>query len=216
MRLRNFRRFVQRRGATTPATAKSANRRVLLRRALQMAESDLKDDEAVDELREQAQSNSRAARRALKLLRPMRGEFVGDRAYRLLAAATNDAPVEVVDADRRTLFTRERELSDRPIVDAIEQLIHLEPTLRAVLPENQPSDETTRQVASIVGPGSSHKDPLVRSQLAISIVSHYLAIREGNTQLGNLSTPYRSAPRKVVVRATPASDVPPDPPMVLS
>jgi hypothetical protein len=175
---------------------------------LQLARSEQDDKAACTALRKRIGKNrSRAARSALALLSRSESDYETDRAGRLLEAVINDQPVSAVDPTKQVLFMRERELGLLSLHDAIAALSELEPRLTHLLNEviNRPSDKrdahgTVARLNQLVGPNADLHDELVKSQLALSVVSHYIA----GVNLANENdweTSYFAAPRQLVVRA---------------
>jgi hypothetical protein len=180
--------------------------RSISRSAMSYAHSECTDDEALHRLKKDVGSNVKAARAALTVFQRARGEFDGDRAYRLLEAVVREAPVETAPAAHRERFAREKELGWLPLDEAIAKLIELEPRLSSLWRGNaaqqrgDDSQEQAERVNGLVGPNSESADPLVRSQLALSIVHHVLATA-GDGVSGAQRLSYFSAPRKRVARA---------------
>jgi hypothetical protein len=66
-----------------------------------------------------------------------------------------------------------------------------------------PAKTPKKQLSTMVGPISSHADPLLRSQLALSVASQYLAILANEREMGSkadVQMSYFKAPAKVHVR----------------
>lgn len=183
-----------------------ADRKILYRAALKAAHSELNDVEAGKSLREQIQLHPRGARSALSLLGLTRDEFASDRAYRLLEAAIKNVSVEPVRGEMTDLFSREEKLGRLPLRDAFASLEQLEPALKSYeqVSTGAAHDRQTARhsIGALVGPTASNDDPLIRSQLALSVASQFLAIvLDGASNLGDINTSYFSSPRKLVVRS---------------
>lgn len=104
-----------------------------------------------------------------------RGNYLRDRAYRLLVAARDGGMVEPIDASDRIVFEQEAILARLPIVDAFARLADAEPELRgreeAALAGKrmQPHD-----LRGLVGPGARSVDPALQGDLALKITFVYL------------------------------------------
>jgi hypothetical protein len=177
-------------------------RRELMRAALHLAHSDLGDEVAREQLHETARTHPRGARGALRSLGVDRGEYDVDRAYRLLRAAISNREVEPIEHERAALFTREETLGRMAMSEALDLLRELQPAL----PEPGSDAFVASSLTTLLGPRAvGSNDALVRSQLALSIATQYVAIVRGRSDLGSPTTPYFLAPRKIVVSL--ASDV---------
>lgn len=176
--------------------------------ALQLARSEQDDTGACAALQKRiGKKPSRSARAALVLLRKGEADYETDRAVRLLEAATNDHHVSVMNPAREALFMREKELGLQPLRTAIVTLSDLDPRLDHLLREvsDRTVDEghdggTVAHLNQLVGPNSDLQDELLKSQLALSLVSHYIAaVKSANES--DLDIPYFAAPLQLVVRA---------------
>jgi hypothetical protein len=183
-----------------------ADVRSISRRAMYYAHSGYTDEEAAARLRKDVGTNIKAARTALAGINRARSEFDGDRAFRLLDAVVREVPVEAAPIASSELFAREEELGRLPLDEARAKLIALEPRLSSLWTANatrRTGDDVPGQIEhvnSLVGPGSENSDPLLRSQLALSVMHHVLATTDGDL-LDTRQVSYFSAPRKRVVRA---------------
>jgi hypothetical protein len=172
------------------------------RKAVNVARSDMKDAQAVERLRGIAAEDSGGAARALEGLSRMRAEYSTDRAYRLLLAAVDGVRVPLPPSELRELFDREEELGRLPIERAIAALVALEPRLGRTPREGAPAIDRSQllQLKGVIGPGSDNPDPLVRSNLALSVVSHYLELGGDGADPSDGEVSYFGARRKRVVR----------------
>jgi hypothetical protein len=172
------------------------------RKAVNVACSDMKDEQAVERLRGIAAKNSSGAARALEGLSRMRSEYSTDRAYRLLRAAVDGVRVPLPPSESRELFDREEKLGRLPIERAIATLVALEPRLGRTASEGAPAIGRSQllRLKSVMGPGSDNPDPLVRSNLALSVVSQYLELGDDGANPSDGEVSYFGARRKRVVR----------------
>jgi hypothetical protein len=166
---------------------------------LRVVYSHLTDDEAAVRIGEMVRSDRRAAEATLRYVsraRDSSGSYDTDRAFRVLVGAMNGTtpvPVRLEDAE---LFERERELGWMPLSQAFERLRSAVPELEeirdraeqlAASPESfgisQDADRAGLVIPSgvlptsggLVGRGSRHPDPLIRSPVAGSVVANYVA-----------------------------------------
>jgi hypothetical protein len=160
--------------------------------------SHLTDEEAAVRVGEVVRSDRRAAEATLRYVRRARdlsGGYDADRAFRILVGAMNETmpdPIRIEDAE---LFARERELGWMPLSEAFERLRALVPELGEVRtraeeladsPESfgivQDTERDRLMVpagvlptsGALVGRGSRHPDPLIRSSVAGSVVGTYV------------------------------------------
>lgn len=188
--------------------------RVVRRAAARQARAPVEDEEARRQLEDEIFEHRAGIPDALRVLRATHGDFVTDRALRLLTAIACDAPVEPIAADNAELFRREEMLGRMAVVDAYLRLAEIEPRLHKVAfardapPQasnrsvKRPTDEPYgRELHTLVGPCAQHSDPLIRSELALSLASHYLSILTGKLPRAQEAEPYFSAQRRVVVRS---------------
>jgi hypothetical protein len=171
-------------------------------KAISIACSDMEDAPAVERLRTIAAGNMDAARNALENLSRARDEYVADRAYRLLVSVVDGVSVPAPPAELRELFDREAELGRLPIKRAIATLVELEPRLAIVTSMSTSEVERSHrlEIKSITGPGSDNPDPLIQSNLALSVVSHYLELDTDDADPADADASYFGARRKRVVR----------------
>lgn len=181
--------------------------RLIYRKALSVACTEKSDEEAVEHLQSIVALSERTARAALRLLASKRDSYETDRAYRVLEAAIARAPVGAPPIELRELFAREEALGRLPVSAAVERLIELEPRLECLWPSGVPNkkDAAPKNAShplakQLLGPGVENPDPVVRSNLALSIASHLLALEEQGVEPADLVTSYFAAHRKRVVR----------------
>jgi len=134
-----------------------------------------------------------------------RDDYIGDRAYRLLSAAAAGTAVQSIPPERRGLFAAEEAIGRVPIEQAFRRLAEIEPRLLDVerqargasLADNGslPSD-MDRRLRSLVGGAAERDDELLRSNLASSIVHHYLRALAGDSRCGSPDMPFFENPRK--------------------
>jgi hypothetical protein len=167
--------------------------RVVFGAALTLAQSDKTDDEVRVMLQRKVAQCPKGTTHALAMLRSHRDSFEQDRAYRLLEAVVTDSPVSEVDPRSGELFRREQELGNMPIEDAVAYISALEPKLMDLKSSQARSD-----IGRLVGPRATHGDPLVRTQLSLSIVYHYISIEEGQISKGDKRESYFASPVKRV------------------
>jgi hypothetical protein len=149
------------------------------------------DDEAARALlAQEVAPGQRESEAALKLLGSRRDEFLSDRAFRLLYAVTHRLPVEPMPGEWQELFRREERLGKLPLATAYAELVEMEP--RLIDAEFAPM---------LVGPNAEHSDPLVRSQLALSITAQQEAVVRGELDQGQANISYFAAPLKRVRRS---------------
>jgi hypothetical protein len=149
---------------------------------LRVVYSHLSDEEAADRLRDVVRSDPSGARATLVYVTRIRNgscEYDTDRAYRVLRAATREAPPELVSSGEEALFERQRKLGWRPLGEAFDQLADAVPELAEVAQtvESGPSrSDWIRRVEKVIGPRSPQTDPLLRSALALTVVARYLRV----------------------------------------
>lgn len=184
-----------------------------------LAESQLSDEEAKRELQTEIAAHPAGVEPTLQLMSRGRDDYVGDRSYRLLRAAVDDNPVEPIAADAAELFRREEELGQMSIKDAFALLADLEPALHDVEGDVRAGRLTAqtkhRPIGSAevpLGPAWKHADPLLRSNLALSIARHYLDVLGGSDQLSDINQPYSAAARKRAMWSGTLFGSPQDPP----
>ena len=180
-----------------------ADSRAVFGASLRVARSDLDDAQAQVALEREIRGHEAGVDRAAAMLGANRSEFVTDRAFRLLEAVLRHAPVEMIGDERRELFSREENLGRAEIGVAFQSLADIEPQLDQWRRSGH-TDGTVPpvdRVSVIVGPRSRHPDALIRSQLALSVVSHYIACIQGRFPPDALTEPYFAAARRIVARS---------------
>jgi hypothetical protein len=192
-------RYVMRRVVPPLDPAQFAAQSAVYRAAIRAAESPLGDEEAKVELRGAIGAHPAGVEPTVRHLR--RDSYVNDRAFRLLSAAAEGAPVAPMPSESAELFERERELGQMPMRGAFALLKRLEPTLdeleRDVEAGRLPVRESGFSTSGVpLGRTVAHEDPLLRSGLALNIAVCYLDVTAGSDRSTDLDTPYFSAPRK--------------------
>jgi hypothetical protein len=183
-----------------------------------LARSDLSDREVAEALSSTVEANPKEALVALERLRTVCDNtdpaYDTDRAYRVLEALVGRTSPKPAPSEHAPLFERERELAQMPQEQAFAKLVAAVPELDAIRTRaNQLADSpesfgirTQSTLVSVprdllpntnrlVGPSSAHPDPLVRSRVAASVVSNYVAARTtGTTHLAlwDANAPMRS------------------------
>lgn len=182
------------------------------------ARSDRSDSEVAKVLSATVEANRPEALVTLEWLRAVCDNtdpaYDTDRAYRALAAAIAGTPPEPISSEHAPLFERERALARMPQEQAFARLVTAVPELDVIRARaNQLADspesfgisthsnrvnvppDLLPNTGRLVGPSSSHPDPLVRSRVAASVVSNYVAARTtGTTHLAlwDANAPMRS------------------------
>ena len=133
------------------------------------------------------------------------GGYIPDRAYRILIAATQQRPPDTADPNEAELFERERQLGWLPLDQAFRQLADTVPDLDALAAriQNEQGSRYILALQKLVGPRSSHPDPLIRSALALQIVSNYFSALRGEPSALDVSLPiweYRHADPEAYAR----------------
>jgi hypothetical protein len=121
------------------------------------------------------------------------------------------------------LFGDEEALGRLPLREAFRRLAALEPELRYLAtwdletpaaafgprPYDQSSDRPAadRAAQELVGPGARSQIPIMRSDIAASIVRQYLAINARRTP-GDLAKPYFVSPRLVIYTESSSGPLP--------
>jgi hypothetical protein len=177
----------------------ASDSRAVMRAAARQARSTLDDARAKSELEREVSAHGDGVRNAHDALRRDRAEFVTDRAFRLLDAVVCDTSVDAISAAKIDIFTREEELGRTSVELAFGQLAEMEPRLDELVRSR--GEAPTIRLSELVGPNAQHPDPLMRSQLALSIATHYLAILNGKLPPEAKNESYFSARRRVVVRS---------------
>jgi hypothetical protein len=161
--------------------------------------SHLSDEEAADRLRDVVRSDRLGARATLAYVTRIRDgscEYETDRAYRVLRAAVSEAPPEPVSSGNEALFERQRELGWSPLGQAFDQLADAVPELAEVAQtvESEPStSDWIRRVEKVIGPRSPQTDPLLGSQLAVTVVARYLRVVSRSGDRDSLRRPVWSS-----------------------
>ncbi len=194
--------------------ARSNDSREVVGAAARRARSALDDEHAREELGHDIATHRDGVSGALRVLARGRADFVADRAFRLLDAVARGVPVQAITGENAERFAREEALGRIAVADAYLRLVDIEPRLAGLMEQHQAApvqasdrpletaqDARKALLHTLVGPGAQHPDPLIRSQLAFSLVSHYLAILNGKLPLEARIEPYFSAKRRVVVRS---------------
>jgi hypothetical protein len=182
--------------------------RAVTRRVVSVACSEMGDEQALGRLRGFVEDDSRVARVAAEQLLSSRDEYATDRAYRLLVAAIDGTPVGDPPDALKELFDRESELGRVPVERAFAILTELEPRLKDAWADDYAPDGRSvpaidlarRSVKGLLGPGSENPDPLVRSNLALSVASHYVELGGDEADPDDRQASYFGARRKRVVR----------------
>jgi hypothetical protein len=125
--------------------------------------------------------------------------YVADRASRLLSAAAAGGSVAPMPRESADLFARERELGHMPLRDAFAHLAALDRALgelehEVVSGRLKPDPEKGFMTTEIpLGRTFAYTDPLLRSDLSLSIAVTYLEALAGG---GDLDTPFFSMSRR--------------------
>jgi len=201
---------------------RSSSITMICRAAARQARTDLDDTDAKATLEPQVRAQRDGIAAAVDALRRRRADFIGDRAFRLLDAVARNAPVEPIAAEKITLFAQEAELGRLPLPEAYARLVELEPRLDrvAVRSRREVSETHTTprmrlfsmidqgkthrsELRGLVGPCAQHGEPLMRSELALSIALQlqYLAVMRGELPQDASSSSYFSSRRRVAVRS---------------
>ena len=175
---------------------------VVCRAASRLARAELSDEEARARLGTQVRGHAGGIPGALKTFGQNRDEFESDRAFRLLSAISKEVPVPSIRPEMISKFAREEEMGRMPLYEAVMSLVRLEPRLDALIPVQDTKEialecSSPGVIACLLGPNANHSDAIVRSQLALSIVSQYIAILSGEIQ-GDRNMAYFSASTRVV------------------
>jgi hypothetical protein len=200
--------------------AGSSDNREVVRAATRRARSALDDEHARVELGRDISAHRDGMFGALSVLGRDRADFVADCAFRLLDAVARGVPVQPIASENAEMFACEEELGRIAVADAYLRLAHIESRLAKLMQQRhdatlEASDRLLRrpdgqmiagaalnaQLHTLVGPSAQHPDPLIRSQLAFSLVSHYLAILNGKLPPEARTESYFSAQRRVMVRS---------------
>ena len=178
--------------------------------ARKLAHSRLDDEIASAKLRERVDASRAVLKEATIAMSKHRGDYLHDRAYRLLSAVAADGPVQPIPPERAELFAREEALGHMPIREAFALLAQSEPRLadmeRRAGARSRPPDagcqlgeDISRPLHRLVGGGAEADDELLRTSLATSIVHQYLRLL-GDEDVGTSSkTPYWVLPKQIAV-----------------
>jgi hypothetical protein len=184
--------------------------------------SDATDEQVVRDLRPVVDQDRRAAREMGDYAAGKRSGYLGDRVFRVLNAALADTKPEPIPEERAEAFARERDLGDRTLKDAYGQLERLVPELTeiaaAMAAEGAPTHPDgqvaamppmpIKRIKALVGPKSSNAHPLVRSDLALSVVVAYMRAVGGGRNHLDLTAPFfeqRRARRPTPVDSGPST-----------
>ncbi len=178
----------------------------LQREARRAAHSTADDETAVAELRERLSGDANVRREAVIELSERRRDYIADRSYRLLSAASGGGAVQPIPPERAELFRAEAELGWMPMEEAFRRLVALEPRLAAVEREAEnltPDAECSglppqlrERLHGLIGGGARGADELLGSTLATSIVHQYLSYISGQADCGPGSLAFFEHPRK--------------------
>ncbi len=189
-----------------------------MKQARAAAYSTLTDEQARERLLSSVEEDEIGLEVAIELSGRQRGDFISDRAFRLLAAVADGSTVSPIDQTLASLFGQEEELGRLPLREAFNRLATMEPDLRYLAtwemdrtvdtshprPYDQGTDRqsTDRQQSNhaaqqLVGVGARSEIPILRSDIAASIVRQYLEIDAGRMR-GDVGKPYFDAPRQVI------------------
>jgi hypothetical protein len=152
--------------------------------AQRVARRDSSDEDALAELRADiAGADVKALNASIDWLGALRVDYVTDRAFRLLSAFRDNAPIRPIDPAVRQQFVEELRLGRMPLSNAVEQLVQLQPRLRANLDDaiahasrTNPSPEIARQV---LGPRADTTEPVVKTDFAVNLVKEYIREQSG-------------------------------------
>jgi hypothetical protein len=118
---------------------------------------------------------------AIQHLAALRTNYLNDRAYRLLTATVNQAPVRPIDPTVRDQFLEEERFGQMSLAGAFARLASLEPRLLTEAPA-PPIDRALprkrrsswgRSTAPLVGPSAGRAHAVVNSELAQDVVREY-------------------------------------------
>lgn len=163
-----------------------------------LAYSNVSEAAAAERLRPIVQGDpvaARYARTAVKREHADSGGYITDRATRILNDAMGLPPLPPPSAERRATYTRERSLGAKPLREAFAQLAADVPALRSLETATTAQDdpggerdhrlEISERCSELLGPDAQTPDPLLRSDLAITIAVRYLfAVNGGSSQTG--------------------------------
>ncbi len=177
-----------------PRDSRADERHAMAEECRSAARSTLTDQEAVEGLCDTLQQNNVLAESVVNALSHSRYSYVDDRAFRLAKAALSGGAVQAMYPGQRRLFEKERNLGRMPIEEAFEWLVQIVPELdevrRAVKSQGRPIVPRFKEVDKLLGPDSLSSDELVRTRLAALVARRYLGALVGNTERGDMQTPY--------------------------
>lgn len=184
------------------------------RAAMKAAQSSLDDEQAKAQLEERLEADPPVVEDTLAFLAHLRGDYIGDRAYRLLSACAAGTRVQPIPPEQAQLFAEEAAIGRMPIEQAFRQLAEVEPRLldlqrnaQTVRLREAPSgshalpEEMRLPLDRLVGSDAARDSPLLHTDLATSIVHTYLHHLIGDMRLGAPDAAYFDGPR-VVVRSS--------------
>jgi hypothetical protein len=194
--------------------------------AQKLVRSDRSEEDARRELVAVVQANPAAARIAMNLTERSI-DPVTDRAYRLIRAAVDQAPVQPVDPAKEADLREYEHWSTIPIGDAFRDLEALVPGLAALgakaeawaaaHPSPEPEQEalqsltTASKVGRLLSKAPGRDELVVRSDLARRIALTYLQIARGDDSRGDASRAYAEiAATPITVSVTGPLRRPPD------
>lgn len=175
--------------------------------AKRAAYSRLDDEAARAELLLRIEARPEVLRRAALELEEGRGDYIGDRAYRLLSAASAGTAVEPIPSEREGLFAEEEALGRMSMEEAFLGLAASEPRLMEIAGRARDLREeadvegglprTVRDpLDHLLGAGADTESELLRSALAVSIAHQYLELLAGDERSGPAGVAYFDHPRK--------------------
>jgi hypothetical protein len=171
-----------------------------------LAGSPANDEDVASRMRRRVK-DPEAVQFALQELRPRRGDFLDDRAYRILEAVDTGQPVAPVDPACEENFRAQERLARLPLREAFAALADLAPGL--LLLETRVADGGWRADAGdpdlgldayvdqrldeVLKSSESSPDPLLSSTVARTIATLYLTIISGEQALGDVDSPLLSS-----------------------
>jgi hypothetical protein len=156
--------------------------------------SHLSDQAAVDHVRPFVRENPDGAKAAKAWVSDMRrddGGYIADRYYRILVAVITDTPPRPIAPQNAERYARERELGWMPLEDAFAVIATAVPEVAAIAasPTSSPDLRWSDELHRVIGPGSRHPDPVMRSSLAVQIAVTYLLDRDEDPEDPDLRRP---------------------------
>jgi hypothetical protein len=187
--------------------AKERSERVLpaQRAAKEAAYGPLDDEAAKVALGDRLEDEPEILKEATIDLARRRDDYIGDRAYRLLSAATAGTAVQPIPPERQELFAGEEAIGRMPIEQAFQRLAEIEPRLLDVERQTRAAEvddkgslplDVNGRLRSLVGGAAERDDELLRCNLASSIAQHYLRVLAGDSRCGSPDMPFFENPRK--------------------